>query len=91
MIAVTHASSIVPILLILVAVVIIFGSIAVVFALGWEKTPWWRSTPKPKRIYKNAKDQIKFWKLEQKYPDAFKKASIDQSLVEDSNKKDLNE
>jgi hypothetical protein len=76
MIATTHAASILPLLLLLISVVILFGSGAIVFALGWDKEPWWRKVPKPSRQVKDAKDQIKMWKLQQKYPEAFSEGTV---------------
>lgn len=58
--------------LIMIAVIIIGVAITVAIALIWDKEPWWRSYPKPSREYKNAKDQVKIWKVQKKYPDAFK-------------------
>jgi hypothetical protein len=54
------------------AVIIIGLSFAIGIAIVWDKEPWWRQTPKPSRQYKNAKDQVKIWKIQRKYPDAFK-------------------
>jgi hypothetical protein len=78
MIATTHAASILPLLLALVAVCLIFGSVAVVFALSWDKIPWWRSTPKPSRQYKDDKEVVKMWKLHRKYPEAFPEGKVEE-------------
>jgi hypothetical protein len=58
--------------LMLIAVIIIGVAITVGIALVWDKEPWWRSLPKPSKEYKNAKDQVKIWKIQRKYPEAFK-------------------
>ena len=80
MIAATHAASLIPLVMILVAVVIIFGSVAVCIALVWDREPWFRKTPKPSRIYRNAREQVKTWKIKQKYPEAFPDGKVEDSL-----------
>jgi hypothetical protein len=58
--------------LIMIAVIVIGVAITVGIALVWDKEPWWRSLPKPSKEYKNAKEQVKIWKIQQKHPEAFK-------------------
>jgi hypothetical protein len=55
----------------MIAVIIIGVAITVGIALVWDKEPWWRSLPKPSKEYKNAKEQVKIYKLMQKHPSAF--------------------
>ena len=70
-VVIRQASQLVP-MMALIAVIIIGVAITVGIALVWDKEPWWRAMPKPSREYKNAKDQVKIWKLQQKHPEAFK-------------------
>jgi hypothetical protein len=69
--------------MICLAVIIIGVAFAIGIALVWDKEPWFRKIPKPSRVYKNAKDQVKIWKLQQKYPKAFPNGEIMKEEVED--------
>jgi hypothetical protein len=71
MLAVAHQSVILPELALLVLGLVAIA-IAVSVALVWDREPWWRKTPKPKRELKDCKDEVKIWKVKQKFPDAFK-------------------
>jgi len=73
-VAVTHAFPIIPFIIIL-GVAVLFIAFAVVVMIVWDREPWWRKTPKPKRQYKDDKEQVKDWKLKMKYPKAFEKDS----------------
>jgi hypothetical protein len=59
------------IVFILVAMAIIVGAPCAVAALVWDREPWWRKTPKPKKLYRDAREQVKIRRLMQKHPDAF--------------------
>jgi hypothetical protein len=66
------ASQLLPELM-LIAVIVIGVAITVGIALVWDKEPWWRNYPKPSRELRNAKEQVKIWKIQQKHPEAFVK------------------
>lgn len=68
---VRQSNQLIP-MLVLIAVIVIGVTITVAIALVWDKEPWWRNYPKPSKEYKNAKEQVKIWKIQQKHPEAFK-------------------
>jgi hypothetical protein len=64
--------------MIVLSLAIVFGAIAIAIALVWDRTPWWRTTPKPSRIYKNARSQVKTWRIMKKYPEAFPQNKVNE-------------
>lgn len=59
------------ILMVCIAITLISIAFAISLALVWDKEPWWRNSPKPSRQYRNAKEQVKIYRIMRKHPEAF--------------------
>lgn len=58
--------------MICLAVIVGVGGPCAVFALVFDRQPWWRKYPTLRRQIDNDRDAVKIYKLRKRYPEVFK-------------------
>jgi hypothetical protein len=61
-----------------VALVAGAGAVAVV----WDRMPWWRRSPKPKRALRDARERVKIWRVMSRHPETFSAKELAQRYPE---------
>ena len=58
--------------LILIAVIVVFGGFFFTVANVWDRPPWFRTHPSPRRQVDDARDQVKIHRIHSRHPEAFR-------------------
>ena len=72
---IANSSPIVP-LIVCVTILVVLTSGAICFAIVWDKAPWWRAHPTPRRQVDDDKDAVRVYKIRRRHPEAFKEPVI---------------
>lgn len=54
-----------------VALIVGIGGPCAVIVLVWDRAPFWRKYPTPRRQIDDMQDHLKMWRLRHRHPEAF--------------------
>lgn len=57
--------------LLIIALCVGWVAFCAVVWLTWERIPWWRAKPTPRRQYDDDKDHLKQWRIRRRHKRAF--------------------